>query len=101
MKHVPKGTSEYQAAWIVDDQEEEVNSDGDKEADEAASEAMDIDTNDNLDTIDQDLHDDEKNEDSGTEYETVSFLDICDLQGTPRLGLFVEEGHDRCSLSQR
>ncbi|XP_055958411.1 pre-rRNA-processing protein TSR1 homolog [Patella vulgata] len=68
LKRVPKGTSEYQATWIVDDDEVEEHNDK-KEDDDEEDDDSDVDEfKDAMETVDSD---EERNEDD-EEFETMT-----------------------------
>ncbi len=73
-KKVPKGTSEYQAAWILDSDEEEFeeeDEDGSENEEETASgEESEDEENDDCEEDDEEL---EQDEEDNEEMETVSF----------------------------
>ena len=55
VRRVPKGTSEYQATWIVDDDEEGDDDDGDDEMGDGEEEMEDLPEHDEEDEIDADM----------------------------------------------
>jgi len=69
-KKVPKGTSEYQAAWILDSDEEEIEEDSGEESE--AEEDGDSDEGDDDDDDEEEEEEEEEDDEDEEEMETVS-----------------------------
>ncbi|XP_006823486.1 pre-rRNA-processing protein TSR1 homolog [Saccoglossus kowalevskii] len=72
LKKVPKGTSEYQSAWIIDDDEQVIDDDDDNESDSGS------DDDDEFAAI-EDSEEEDSEEDGGKmDYETMTMTEIDD-----------------------
>jgi pre-rRNA-processing protein TSR1 len=77
VKKVPKGTSEYQAVWIVDDSNDEKNSDEEYESD-----SQDSDENNSLSKMEAQEESDEENDDHSDDEEEEEDMETISLSGT-------------------
>ncbi|XP_077982954.1 pre-rRNA-processing protein TSR1 homolog [Glandiceps talaboti] len=72
-KKVPKGTSEYQAAWIVDDEEKEIDSD-----DMSGSEDSDDGEDDQFAAMEESEDDSDSDEEDALETDTMTMTEVDD-----------------------
>ena len=92
VKNVPKGTSDYQAAWIFDDEDNQDDNEEDDD-DESDSEVESEDENDEMEVQDESISDEEKetDKDEDDDIETMTITEGDDVKYDEKLDLNEEQ----------